>query len=113
MLAVGGGLFLALALLVREVQLSRERAMQAAVFEQLRAALESTRTQLRRASEDLHVLQNVLVERRMVDEAELARTRIRLVEMPRRLAAEKDAIRRHLGVSPQVLVRDDGDGKVH
>lgn len=113
LLAIGGGLFLALALIIREYQLTRERALQAATFEQLRVSLEATRGQLRRACEDLYVLQSVLSERNVLDEADLARTRIRLVEMPRRVAAERDAIRRHLGVAPQHLVIDESDGKVH
>ena len=113
LLAVGGGIFLALALIVRELQLARERAMHLAAFEQLRLALDATRTQLRRAFEDLYVLQTVLAERNVLDEAELQRSRARLIEQPRRIAEERDAIQRHLGVSPTHLVVEDTEGKIH
>lgn len=113
LLAIGGGIFLALALIVRELQTARERALQLAAFEQLRLSLDATRGQLRRAFEDLYVLQTVLAERNILDEAELARSRARLIETPRRIAEERDAIQRHLGVAPTHLVVDESEGKVH
>lgn len=113
LLAISGGLLLALALIVREYQLSRERSLQEAAYEQLRTALEATRAQMRRVCEDMYVLQSVLGERNLLDEGELARGRVRLVEMPRRMARERDAIQRHLGISPTSLILEDSDGKIH
>ena len=111
--AIGAGIFFALALILREFQLARERAMHIALQEQMRLSLESTRAQLRRAAEDLFVLQSVLVERNLLDETQLARSRARLIEAPRRMAEERDAIARHLGVAPTHLVVEETDGKVH
>jgi hypothetical protein len=113
LLALGAGIFFALAMILRELQLGRERAMHQATFEQLHLSLEGVRAQLRRAGEDLYVLQAVLAERNLLNEADLARGRARLIENPRRIAEERDAIQRHLGVAPTHLVVDDSDGKIH
>src|SRR4051812_23081934 len=113
LLALAAGIFFALALILRELQLGRERAMHHASFEQLRLSLEGTRAQLRRAGEDLYVLQAVLAERNLLTETDLARCRARLIENPRRIAEERDAIQRHLGVAPTHLVVDDSEGKIH
>ncbi len=59
-------------------------------------------------------MQSLLSERNILDENEIARKgRVRLIENPKRLAAEKDAIVRHLGVSPTSLVVDDNVDKIH
>jgi hypothetical protein len=113
LLAVIGGLLLALALIVREYQLAKERARHLATHERLRSSLKETRTQLRRALEDLHVLLRVLEEKHLVDEADLSRGRARLIETPRRLAAERNAIVRNHNVSPTQLVIDEDLNKVH
>ena len=112
-LALGGGICLALALVIRELQLIRERTMQINMLEQLRLSLESTRTQLRRHAEDLFVLQTLLVEHNLTTEAELVNSRVRLIETPRRLAEERSSIQRHLGVEPPHLVLEDSEGKIH
>lgn len=110
---LGAGIFFTAALILREFQLARERAMQMATYDQLRLALEGTRAQLRRNAEDLYVLQVILAERNLLNEAELARTRARLIENPKRMAEERDAIQRHLGVAPTHLVVDENEGKIH
>ena len=113
LLAIGGGLLLMVAFFVRESQLARERVLQAARHRTLQTALEDTRNQLRRACEDLYVLQHILAERNVLDDTDLARGRVRLVEAPRRMAQERDAIQRHLGISAPYLVIEDSDRKIH
>lgn len=113
LLAVIGGILLALALIARELQGSRERAAQTAALHEVQSALERTRQQLRRTQEDLYVMQSLLAERNILDEAELARGRLRLIETPKRLAAEREAVVRHLGASPTELVVDENVDKIH
>jgi hypothetical protein len=111
-LAVLGGLMLCLAWGVREYQLWRERNALQQTIQQLRTTLDAGRQHARRVSEDLYVLQAVLVERNLLDEDELQRSRIRLVDTPRRLAEERNQLLRNMSISPTQLV-DDGDPKVH
>src|SRR5687767_6586533 len=99
LLAVVGALSLMLAWAVREWQLARERRAFAQAVEHLRLSLDSSRQHLKRISEDLYVLQSVMVERNLIDETELQRSRVRLVDNPRRLAEERDALARHMKVS--------------
>ena len=108
-----GGLLLALALVLRELQLTRERSLQAAAEERLRVALEQTRAQLQHAVEDVYVLRTLLVERGLFEEGDIARARARLVEGPRRLAAEREALMRHLDGAATHLVLDEQNNKVH
>lgn len=112
-LALGAGIFLTLAMILREVQFARDKASAMAAYEQMRITLEGTRAQLRRSAEDLFVLQTVMVERHLIDDTELARSRARLIDLPRRRAEEKDAISRNLGVNSGHLLVDDVDGKIH
>lgn len=112
-IAIVSGATLALVLIVREIQFARDRISRRAQFSELNANLEKLRTQLRRAQEDAYVLQTLLSERNILDEGEIARGRVRLIENPKRLAAEKEAIVRHLGVSPTQLVVDDNVDKIH
>lgn len=113
LVAVVGGLLLALALVLREFQLTRERSQQSATHERVRLALEQTRSQLQHALEDVYVLQMLLIERGLFEEGDLVRGRARLVEAPRRMAAEREAIVRHLGGDAPHLVLDDQNNKVH
>jgi hypothetical protein len=112
-LAIVSGASLALALVVREIQFARDRMGRRAQFNELTANIEKLRAQLRRAQEDVYVLQTLMSERNILDENEIARGRVRLIENPKRLAAEKDAIVRHLGVSPTSLVVDENVDKIH
>jgi hypothetical protein len=113
LLAVIGAVLLASALIVREYQLAKQRTQDAANLERLRANIKETRSQLRRTVEDLHVMQRLLEEKHLLTESDLARGRLRLIERPRRLAAERNAIVRSHGVSPTQLVIDDDLDKVH
>jgi hypothetical protein len=112
-LVLGAGIFFTAALILREFQLARERAMHMAAFDQLRLALEGMRAQLRRNAEDIYVMQVLLAERSIFNEAELARARARLIEAPKRNAEERESIQRHLGREPTHLVLDENDGKIH
>lgn len=113
LLALSGGILFTLALIVREFQLARERSLHLAALEQLRLSLEGARAHSRRQAEDMYVLQTVLIERNVLDESELMRSRTRLIETPRRIAEERDSIQRHLGASPPHLLVEESDGKVH
>ncbi len=113
LLPVVGALSLLFAWAVREWQLARERKAFAQAVEHLRVSLETSRHHLRRVSEDLFVLQSIMVERNLLDETELQRGRVRLVETPRRVAEEREAIARNMKISPTALVIDDGEHKIH
>ena len=112
-LAVVAVLVLSVGLALRERQLARDRAAADAALQELRTSLEGARNQLRRANEDLFVIQTLLAERNLLDENDLARARLRLIEAPRRVAEEKAAMARHLKVSPTQLVIDPSDSKIH
>lgn len=113
LLAVIAAGVLCIAFAVREYQLGKERAAMISAITELRTAVEASRTQLRRLTEDIYVIQTVLAERNVIDDADLARARMRLIETPRRLAEERAAMARHLKVSPTQLVLDPGDPKIH
>ncbi len=112
LLAVVGGLLLCLALAVREYQQSRERAVLLQALEQLRAAHELQRQQHKRLAEDQWVLQRLLVERGLLEQAAVDRGRLRLIDLPRRQAAEREAVLRNFKVAAIDLASDD-DSKVH
>jgi len=112
-LAVVAVLVLSVAFALRERRLARDRTATEAALQELRTSLEGARTQLRRANEDVFVVQTLLSERNLLDENDLARARLRLIEAPRRVAEEKAAMARHLKVSPTQLVIDPSDSKIH
>ena len=112
-LAMSAGILFAIALSVREHLIGRERASHVVLIEQLRANLDSTRAQMRRLSEDFYVLQTVLTDHHVLDETEMARSRARLIEDPRRITHERDLIERKLGLASTHLILDDGDSKIH
>lgn len=112
LLAVVGGLFLCAALAIREYQLAKERITMTTAFDHLRRSLDSTRSQLQRALEDLYVLQSTMVERNVVDEGELAEGRARLVEAPKRKAQERRAILKHVAANPTQVVVDESHTKL-
>ncbi|OGQ77771.1 MAG: hypothetical protein A2289_18985 [Deltaproteobacteria bacterium RIFOXYA12_FULL_58_15] len=113
LLAVIGGLLLALAIVVREYQLSKDRKGHADEHERMALALKESRTQLRRAIEDVHVLQCVLQDKHLLDETELAAGRVRHIDGPRRAAAERNAIVQTINISPTQLVIDEDITKIH
>jgi hypothetical protein len=113
LLAVIAAVVLCVAFAIRENQLGRERRVLAAAIEELRGVLDMTRMQLRRTGEDLYVTQTLLTERNVLDENDMARARLRLIEAPRRMAEERAQMARHLKVSPTQLLIDQGDPKVH
>lgn len=113
LLAVIAVIVLGVVLLTREHQFSRERATTGTSVQEVRAALDACRMQLRRTAEDLYVIQTVLSERNLLDDNELARARLRLIEAPRRMAEERAAMARHLKVSPTQLMLDSAEPKIH
>lgn len=112
-LAMVAVLVLSVAFALRERRLARDRTAALAALDELRTSLEAVRIQLRRANEDVFVVQTLLSERNLLDENDLARARLRLIEAPRRVAEEKAAMARHLKVSPTQLVIDPSDSKIH
>lgn len=113
LLALGAGIIVVLGLVIRELQLARERTVHVTHLQGLRQSLEASRAQLRRCTEDLFVLQAILAERNLFNEADLTRGRLRLIEAPRRQAEEREAISRHLGMNQAVMMVDEGEGKIH
>ncbi len=113
LLAIVGGLLLSLALILRELHLSRERAQHARAEKALRAALKVTHDGLQRVNDDLRALAATLSEKHLIDDADLARARVRFVDLPRRVAEERDHILRTTQASPTQLVVDDHIHKVH
>lgn len=109
LLAVCGGLLLAVALIVREIQQGRERTARLSALERLHQLGDAQARQLRRAREDLYVMRVLLQERGVFSDEEFARSRIRLIEDPRRRAEERSQLTRDVNLAPGVLIIDDGD----
>lgn len=106
-------LFVCVALLVREVNLLRERATISQSLDEVSLSQQSVRDGTRRLAEDLFVLQNLLLERNLLQKSELMRARGRLIEQPRRKAEERTAMLRHISAEKVPFVLEDADGHVH
>ena len=106
-------LLLAVAVLWRERRLRRERAAVARTLQQLGQGLAEARQQLRRLNEELFTVERILEEKHFFDQDDLAQARLRHVEHPRRVAAERAAIASEHKVSPTQLVMDEDFNKVH
>ncbi len=109
LLALCGGLLLAVALMVREVQLRRERAAARADHDRLFASVETAVRHLRRTREDLYVMRTVMQERGVLTEEDLARGRARLIETPRRRAEERDQMLKELKIADVPVILDEGE----
>jgi hypothetical protein len=109
LLALIGGLLLALAILAREYQLSRERVARTTALEHMRINAEATAKQLSRAREDLYVLRVMMHTRGLITEEDFARSRTRLIETPRKRAQERSQIMRTHEVDTLSLVVDEGE----
>lgn len=112
-IVVTGWVLLVAAGITREIQWSRDRAKARSAVRALAEALETSNNTTRRLQEDLYVLQTVFRERNLISKGDLQSARRRLVEAPKRVAAERDAIQRNLdiGVPPHVI--EDSLGKLH
>lgn len=112
-LFVVAGMMLTLALIMREVQLLRERTQLIQLLDDVRLSHQGTRDQARRLGEDLYLLQALLAERNLLQEADLTRARNRLIDRPRRLTQEREAIHAHLGQRHSTVMLEESEGKVH
>ncbi len=110
---VAGGVLLAASIAIREWQWARERRETRASLRSLTDNLDKSQRNVRRLQEDVYVLQTVLRERNLLSENELAQARDRLIEQPKRVAAERDAIQRHLNIGVPVQVIEESLNKVH
>ena len=108
-LVVFGSLLLGSAVLLRELQLHRERRETRVLFEQQRISMEIHRSHLNRAREDLFVLQATVLERGILEESDLLEGRNRLIEKPRLRAREQNALLESLGTSAERLLLDDSE----
>ena len=108
-LALVGGLLLALALVLREFQLGKERVARATTLAQMHASLESLGRSLRRAQEDLYVLRVLLHERGAIGDDDFGRARTRLIDGPRRQAEARSEIMRVVETTPLQVVVDEGE----
>jgi len=109
LLGLIGGVFLAAALIVRELQTMRERAALTAQVDELRRAADAQSTHLRRAREDIVVLRAVLEQKHLLDDADLQKCRERIIEAPRRAAQERQAMGKDLQAGSAHMVIDDGE----
>lgn len=100
-------------LMTRELYLARERAIIIASIEALRTGFENARNSIRQSHEEIFLLQALLIERGIVLEHDIQSARKRLIEGPRKRAEEHEAISQHLGRSPEHLVLEDTEGKIH
>jgi small-conductance mechanosensitive channel len=112
-LFVAAGMLLTLSLIMREVQLLRERTHLVALLDDVRLQDQGTRDQARRLGEDLYLMQTLLAERNLLNEADMLRARSRLIDRPRRLTQEREAIHAHLGRHPSAVLLEESEGKVH
>lgn len=102
-----------LALIMREVQLLRERSHLIALLDDVRLSHQGTQDQARRLGEDLFLLQALLSERNLLHESDVTRARARLIDRPRRLTQEREAIHAHLGQRHSAVMLEESEGKVH
>jgi hypothetical protein len=109
LLAIFGGLLLCLAIIVRELSVSRERTESQTTNAELRHAVDVLRGHLQRTSDDLYVLRSTLEERHVVSDNELAKNRARLIDNPRRVAAERREVTRTADADPTQVVIDEGE----
>lgn len=105
--------FVCVSLLVREVTLVRERATLSRNIEELSLSQQSVRDGTRRLAEDLFVLQNLMVERGLLQQSDVSRGRGRLIEQPRRKAEERTAMLKYVSAEKVPFVLEDADGHVH
>ncbi|MEO1482889.1 MAG: hypothetical protein AAFU77_12350 [Myxococcota bacterium] len=110
---IAGSALLAAALLLRELQWSRDRARFSSELKALSDALDKNRRSTRKLQEDLFVLQTVLRERNLLAESELVGARKRLIDRPKRVAAERDAIQQNLNIGVPAQVIEESINKVH
>ena len=110
---IAAAILLCVALFVREIQLMRERNLLCRTVDDLRLSQQSVKDGTRRLAEDVFVLQNLLLERNLLQEPELMRARGRLIEQPRRRAEERSAMLRHVGRDKAHALLEDADGVVH
>ncbi|MEZ4271540.1 MAG: hypothetical protein R3C68_08950 [Myxococcota bacterium] len=100
-----GGLVLVFVTIFRERHWARERRVTHQLLDQLHKVLAMRGAHLQRAMEDIYVLRKVLQEQGVFDEAEFERSRVRLVEAPRRVAQERDQIMQSANVpATQVII---------
>ena len=83
-LAIGGGILIALALIIREWQNHVGTVQAQNRHTDLQEELRTTQEEARCTLEDLFVLRTVLAEHGIVDEIELAQGRQRLLDLSRR-----------------------------
>jgi len=83
-LAIGGGVLIAGALIIREWQNHSGTVQTQSRHEDLQEELRTTQEEARCTLEDLFVLRTVLAEHGIVDEIELAQGRQRLLDLSRR-----------------------------
>lgn len=111
---IGLSVLLSFIWLGREWQLAKERTLQLASLKALSEILHSTRLQLRRATEDIFVLQALLIERQAFSESDLNRARLRLIEYPRRQAEQRQAaVADDVDLSQSIFVATENGRKVH
>jgi len=107
------GSMLTLALIIREIQLIKERSNLLQLLDDVRLSHQGTQDQARRLGEDLFLLQALLSERNLVHESDMTRARARLIDRPRRLTLEREAIHAHLGQRHTAVMLEESEGKVH
>mgnify|MGYP006271136033 CR=1 FL=1 len=112
-LALTGGLFLCLTLLLREVQLARERRALSSKIRQQHARLQHMQSQLQETRDDLFVMQRLLMERNLYDEAAFARAREQLIEQPRLKATSEQAQQSDADLGVQRIILAGNPDKIH
>lgn len=111
---IGGAMFLALAVVIRELHGLRERRANRRFRIATQEDLSATQHALQRAREDVYVLQRLLSERRVVTDHELAEARDRLIEAPKMAAQERESIAKALeGAQDSRIVLDGTLNEVH
>ena len=108
-IAVSGSLLLILVLFMREQMQQKRYRRQTELIQHLHSNLTSTQNLLNRNREDIFVLRTMLEELQVLDPAEFARSRARLIEDPRRTAQEQHEMQQYADATGGHVVIDDGD----
>jgi len=107
LLTIIGGILVAAAIIIRELQYHRVHTRTQQSLKELGEDMKFTQEELRCTLEDLYVLRTVLAERDIVDEIELSQNRQRLLHESRRALKESGDL--------ELLIEDlsDDEGPVH
>ena len=111
--AIAAGALLALLVTRRELRLAQQHRALCAHLRHLQQTQQQLHLGLGRNQDDGRVLRQILIDRRLIDDAELARGHQRLVEQAQLAQAQRQILCQSFGGRPTHAVLDDQDASLH